>query len=112
VARRAAAFVFDPDGGARTKALGTQRMARASCATRSTAANTPCALACGNSCVPCSPALVARHRDAFILDQGIETPVALAEHGGESGLDDLRDDDELDPRRIAGRAIMISRPPA
>jgi hypothetical protein len=45
-----------------------------------------------------SPALVALHRDAFVLDDAIETTVALAEHRGASGLDDLDlGDDDLDP---------------
>ena len=46
-----------------------------------------------------SPTLVTLHRDAFVVDDGIETTVALAEHRGESILDqvDLSDDDDLDP---------------
>jgi hypothetical protein len=45
------------------------------------------------------PALVAPHRDAFISDDGIETTVALAEHRGESTLNDvdLGEDGQLEP---------------
>ena len=45
-----------------------------------------------------SPTLVALNRDAFVLDDGIETTVALAEHRGDSTLAHLDlGDEDLDP---------------
>jgi hypothetical protein len=43
-----------------------------------------------------SPALVALNRDAFVIDQIVETTVDLDSHRTASDLDDLDLDDEPD----------------
>jgi hypothetical protein len=96
VARWAAAFVLDPDGASRTKALGTERMAR-KLRDALPGGDNPLRAAVWEFLRPMlSPALVALHSDAFILDESIESTVELAEHGGDSGLENLElgDDDE------------------
>ena len=40
-----------------------------------------------------SPALAAMHHDAFVSDRAIDTTVRLAEHRGDSALEDLNLDD-------------------
>jgi hypothetical protein len=39
-----------------------------------------------------SPTLAAMHRDAFLADRPIDTTVRLAEHRGDSELEDLNGD--------------------
>ena len=89
VARLGAAYTLDPDGVTRTKALGSERLARR---LRDT-------LPAGNDAVRTalwefmrpmlSPTLVARNRDAFLTDTTLETTVDLDAHHAESPLDDL-----------------------
>jgi hypothetical protein len=98
-ARWAAAFVLDPDGVTRTKTLGSERMAR----------KLTDALPGGHSVLRAavwefvrpmlSPALAAKHRDVFIVDESGETTVALDAHRGDSDLDelDLGGDGQLEP---------------
>jgi hypothetical protein len=88
-ARWAAAFVLDPVAVTRTKALGSERMAR----------KLRDALPGGESALRgavwefmrpmLSPALVALNRDAFVTDHGVETTVDLDGHRAASGLEDL-----------------------
>jgi hypothetical protein len=88
-ARWAAALVLDPAGVTRTKALGTERMAR----------TLRDALPGGEEALRSavwefmrpmlSPALVALNREAFVTDERIETTVDLDGHRGTSSLDDL-----------------------
>ena len=92
-ARWAAAFVLDPDGVTRTKALGSERMSR----------KLRDALPGGQGALRAavwelvrpmlSPALAAIHRDAFLADNPIDTTVRLADHRADSDLDDLDLDD-------------------
>ena len=93
-ARLGAAFTLDPAGVTRTKALGTERMAR----------KLRDALPGGDSSLRnavwefmrpmLSPGLVALNHDAFVLDDTYATTVDLATHRAASNLDDL-DLDEL-----------------
>jgi hypothetical protein len=88
-ARWAAAFVLDPDAVTRTKALGTERMAR----------KLSDALPGGDSRLRTavweflrpmlSPALVALNRDTFISDHGDGSTVDLDRHRSASDLDEL-----------------------
>jgi hypothetical protein len=98
-ARLAAAFVLDHAGVTRTKTLGTERMARA----------LRDALPGGDSALRAavwdfirpmlSPALVELNRDAFVVDDRVETTVDLDTHRSASSLTDL----ELkDPERSTG----------
>jgi ParB-like chromosome segregation protein Spo0J len=94
-ARWGAAFVLDPDGVTRTKALGSERMAH----------KLSDALPGGESELRAavweflrpmlSPTLVALNRDAFIRDQGDETTVDLDRHRSASNLDELDLDEPL-----------------
>jgi len=86
-ARLGAAFVLDPAGVTRTKALGTERMAR----------KLADALPAGvwELMRPMlSPALVALNRDAFVIQDECETTVDLAGRHASSSLEDI-DLDEL-----------------
>jgi hypothetical protein len=93
-ARWAAAFVLDPAAVTRTKALGSERMAR----------KLRDALPGGDGALRAavwefmrpmlSPALVALNRDAFVIDQSVETTVDLDGHRAASDLDELALDDE------------------
>ena len=88
-ARWAAAFVLDPDGITLTKALGSERMSR----------KLRDALPGGHGALRAavwelvrpmlSPALAAIHRDTFISDDTVATTVRLAQHRGDSNLEDL-----------------------
>ena len=89
VARLAAAYTLDPDGTTRTKALGSERLARRLRDTLPAWATTPSAPRSGSSCARCSPTPVARNRDAFLTDTTLETTVDLDAHHAESPLDDL-----------------------
>lgn len=93
-ARWAAAFVLDPAGVTRTKALGTERMERR---LREALPGGEGALrgAVWEFLRPMfSRALVALNRDAFVTDQIVETTVDLDSHRTASDLDDLDLDDE------------------
>jgi hypothetical protein len=95
-ARLSAAFVLDPAGITRTKALGSERMGR----------KLRDALPGGESGLReavwefmrpmLSPALVALNRDAFVFDERIETTVDLEAHRASSDLDELALDEESD----------------
>jgi hypothetical protein len=92
-ARLAAAFVLDPAGVTRTKALGTERMAR----------TLRDALPGGDVALRTSiwefvrpmlsSALVELNRDAFVIDDRIETTVDLQAHRSTSSLEELALDD-------------------
>ncbi len=95
-ARRAAAFMLDPAGVTRTEALGSERIARK---LRDALPGGEGALRAGvwESMRPMlSPALVALNRDAFVIDQGVETTVDLDGHRAVSDLDELALDGEQD----------------
>jgi hypothetical protein len=87
--RLGAAFVLDPAAVTRTKALGSERMAR----------KLRDALPGGEGALRAavwefmrpmlSPALVALNRDAFVIDQSVETSVDLDGHRAPSDLDEL-----------------------
>jgi hypothetical protein len=95
-ARWAAAFVLDPAAVTRTKALGSESMAR----------KLRDALPGGEGALRAavwefmrpmlSPALASLNRDAFVIDQSVETTVDLDGHRGASDLDELALDDEPD----------------
>ena len=92
-ARWAAAFVLDPDGITRTKALGSERMSR----------KLRDALPGGHGALRAavwefvrpmlSPAVAAMHRDAFVSDETAATTVRLADHRADSDLENLDLDD-------------------
>ena len=93
-ARLGAAFMLDPAGVTRTKALGSERMARK---LRDALPGGDGALRAGvwELMRPMlSPALVALNRDAFAIQDECETTVNLAGRHAASSLDDL-DLDEL-----------------
>ena len=95
-ARLAAAFVLDTAGVTRTKALGTERMARM---LRDALPGGECAMrtAVWEFMRPLlSPALVALNRDSFVVDERAETTVDLDSHRAASDLDELALDDERD----------------
>ena len=93
-ARWAAALVLDPAGVTRTKALGTERMAR----------TLHDALPGGEEALRSavwefmrpmlSPALAALNRDAFGIDCAVETTVDLHGHRAASDLHELNLDDD------------------
>jgi hypothetical protein len=93
-ARWAAAFVLDPAGVTRTKALGTERIAR----------KLRDALPGGDGALRAvvwefmrpmlSPALVELNRDAFVVNQSAETTVDLDGHRAASDLEELALGDE------------------
>ena len=88
--------MLDPDGATRTKTLGTERMAR-KLRDALPGGDNPLRHAVWEFLRPMlSPTLVALNRDAFVLDDGIETTVALAEHRGDSTLAHVDLGDELD----------------
>ena len=88
--------MLDPAGVTRTKALGSERMER----------KLRDALPGGDGALRAavwefmrpmlSPALVALNRDAFVLDERVETTVDLDGHRAASDLDELALDDEPD----------------
>jgi hypothetical protein len=95
-ARWAGAFVLDPAGVTRTKALGTERIER----------KLREALPGGDGALLAavwelmrpmlSPALVALNRDTFLIDQSFESTVDLDRHRAASDLDELALDDHPD----------------
>ncbi len=93
-ARWAAAFVLDSAGATRTKALGTDAMARK---LRDGLPGGEGALrtAVWEFIRPMlSPALASLNRDAFVVDSGVETAVDLQGHRASSDLNELALDDE------------------
>jgi hypothetical protein len=89
VARWSAAFVLDPDGVTRTRALGSERMARR-LRDALPGGRTPLRAAVWEFLRPMlSPRLAELHRDAFVIDDGPQTTVNLAAHRGESSLAEL-----------------------
>ena len=88
--------MLDPAGVIRTKALGSDRMER----------KLRDALPGGDSALRAavwefmrpmlSPALVALNRDAFVMDDSVESTVDLDGHRAASDLDELALDDEPD----------------
>jgi hypothetical protein len=81
--------VLDPDGVTRTKALGTERMARRLRDALPGGAH-PLRAAVRAFLRPMlSPRLAELHHDAFVLDDGPQSSVDLKAHRGESRLEDL-----------------------
>jgi len=124
VARLGAAFMLDPDGVTKTKALGSERMAR-KLRDALPGGDHPLRQAIWQFMRPMlSPHLVERNHDAFVSDEGMASSVDLPAHRGESSLDglDLGDDEPTDapkqrrpntPPRPDGRATRSrARPPA
>ena len=92
-ARWAAAFVLDPDGATRTKALGTERIAR-KLRDALPGGHSPLRTAVWEFLRPMlSPTLVALNHDAFITDESAESTVDLDKHRSASDLDELDLDD-------------------
>ena len=95
-ARLGAAFMLDPAGVTRTKALGSERMA----------SKLRDALPGGDGALRAavwelmrpmlSPSLVALNREAFVVNESAETTVDLDGHRAASDLDELALDDEPD----------------
>jgi hypothetical protein len=102
IARLAAAFVLDPDGVTRTKALGRERMSR-KLDEALPSGDTPLRSALWAFVRPMlSPRLAELHRDAFVTDEQCESTVDLAAHRSDSSLDDLNlepDFESDDPTR-------------
>ena len=89
VARWSAAFVLDPDGVTRTKALGSERIARR-LRDALPGGQHPLRSAVWEFLRPMlSPRFVALHRDAFVIGDGPQSTVDLAAHRGESSLEDM-----------------------
>jgi hypothetical protein len=94
IARLGAAFVLDPAGVTRTKALGSERIER----------KLRDALPGGEGALRTavwefmrpmlSPALVERNRDAFVVEESAETTVGLDGHRAASDPDELALDGE------------------
>jgi hypothetical protein len=100
-ARWAAAFVLDPDGVTRTKALGTERMTRM-LRDALPGDDQPLRAAVWEFVRPIlSPRLTALNMDAFVHARGIGSTVDLDAHRADADIDELelRDDDvDVDPR--------------
>ena len=93
-ARWAAAFVLNPDGVTRTKALGTQRIAR-KLQDALPGGENPLRTAVWEFMRPIlSPTLVELNRDAFVQATAPQSTVALDRRRGESSLDELDLDDQ------------------
>jgi hypothetical protein len=94
VTRWAAAFVLDPDGVTRTKALGTERIAR-KLRDALPGGDQPLRAAVWAFVRPIlSPRLTALNRDAYVPDVGIESTVELDAHRADAELDELDLDDD------------------
>jgi hypothetical protein len=97
-ARLCAAFVLDPAGVTRTKALGTERMAR-KLHDALPGGDRELRAAVWEFLRPMlSPAVVAHNRDAFVIDDRVETTVDLAAFRDSSDLDELALGDDEDSR--------------
>jgi len=99
VSRWAAAFVLDPTGVTKTKALGSDRMSR-KLLDALPGGDSPLRTAVWEFIRPVlSPHLVALNQDAFVTDDAFASTVDLDEHRKDSSLDDLDlelgDDDQL-----------------
>jgi hypothetical protein len=89
VVRWSAAFLLDPDGVTRTKALGSERMVR-KLRDALPGGEQPLRAAVWAFMRPIlSPRLVELNKDAFVLDTGIESSVDLGRHRADSTLDEL-----------------------
>ena len=89
IARWSTAFVLDPDGVTRTKALGSERMARR-LRDALPGGQHPLRAAVWTFLRPMlSPRLVELHRDAFVVDDAPQSTVDLTAHRGESSLEEL-----------------------
>ena len=89
VARWGAAFVLDPNGVTRTKALGSERVARKLRAALP-GGEQPLRAALWAFMRPIlSPRLVELNKDAFVFDGGVESTVDLDAHRADSDLDDI-----------------------
>ena len=95
-ARLAAAFVLDPGGVTRTKALGSERMGRKLADALPAGDRTLRASVWEFMRPMLSPALVTLNLDAFVNQDDCETTVDLAGRNAVSSLDNLDDLDELD----------------
>jgi hypothetical protein len=81
--------VLNPDGVTRTKALGRERIARRLSDSLPGGEN-PLRAAVWEFMRPMlSPNLSPLNRDAFVIDEVLESTVRLEEHRGDSGLEDL-----------------------
>ena len=81
--------MLDPDGVTRTKALGSERMAR-KLRDALPGGHHPLRSAVWDFVRPMlSPRLVDLHRAAFVIDDGPESSVNLAAHRADSSLEDL-----------------------
>jgi hypothetical protein len=94
----ASQLVLDPTGVTRTKALGTERMARSS-TDALPGGESPLRAAVWELLRPMlSPRLAELNRDAFVSDDAAtQSTVDLTAHRGESGLDDLDLGDDEQP---------------
>ena len=107
--------MLDPDGVTRTKALGSERMAR-KLRDALPGGEQPLRAALWAFMRPIlSPRLVALNKDAFVFDSGVESSVDLDAHRADSDLDELDlGDDEHAAACIghapAGRALLRVRP--
>ena len=89
IARIGAAFTLDPAGVTRTKALGTERMARR-LRDALPGGDSPLSNAVWEFMRPMlSPRLAALNHDAFVLEDTHATTVDIATHRAASSLDDL-----------------------
>ena len=85
--------MLHPGGATRTKALGTERMAR-KLSDALPGGESPLRTAVWEFLRPMlSPTLAALNRDAFINDHGDETTVDLDRHRSASNLDELDPDE-------------------
>jgi hypothetical protein len=97
-ARWAAAFLLNPDGVTRTKALGRERIARKLSDALPGGENSLRAAVWEFMRPMLSPNLAQLNRDAFVLDEPLRSTVRLEEHRGDSDLDELDlGDDQQDP---------------
>ena len=86
--------MLNPDGITRTKALGTERIAR-KLSDALPGGENPLRTAVWEFMRPMlSPTLAELNRDAFVLDEQLESTVQLAAHRGESSLDELHLDED------------------
>jgi ParB/Sulfiredoxin domain len=89
LARWGAAFMLDPDGVTRTKALGSERMAR-KLRDALPGGEQPLRAALWAFMRPIlSPRLVELNKDAFVFDADVDSSVDLAAHRADSDLDDI-----------------------
>jgi len=94
VARWAAAFLLDPDGVTRTKALGTERIARRLRDALPGGGQSMRAALWAFMRPILSPRLIELNKDAFVFDVGIESSVDLNAHRADYDLAELDLGDE------------------